>query len=236
MRHRPSPITSRTPPLTRAPSILRTSLYPEHSISSVDSPLIITGQALTIISISSGGGLYCNPFRYRPNSSFTLSTSGVLGMYRFKPNSRLTMSPISTPRACAVPPAALIGPQNSIDRNSVPSSLFRILTSPMPSKGATRTASVSTAKPTRRPVSIERLTSAVSLCILFPTSTAIWIEAVSRSTLPSNLRKSSSILMGSSSGVGLRYSSSNFSVLLAKSAARGISTVSAKSNPLERAS
>ena len=63
LRHSPSPITSRTPPLTRAPSILRTSLNPEHSISSVDSPLIITGQALTIISISSGGGLYCSPSR-----------------------------------------------------------------------------------------------------------------------------------------------------------------------------
>ena len=63
LRQSPSPITSRTPPLTLAPSILRTSLYPEHSMSSVGSPLIITGQARTIISISSGGGLYCNPFR-----------------------------------------------------------------------------------------------------------------------------------------------------------------------------
>ena len=180
--------------------------------------------------------MYCNPFRYNPNSSFTLSTSGVLGIYRFKPSSRRTMSPIRTPRACAVPPAALIGPQNSIERNSVPSSLLRILTSPIPSSGATRTASVNTANPTRRPVSIERRTSAVNLCILFPTSTAICIDAVSRSTFVNNLRKSSSILIGSSSGVGLRYSSSNFSVLLAKSAARGISTELEKSKPLERAS
>ena len=204
LRHSPSPITSITPPRTRAPSILRTSLYPEHSICSVASPLIITGQARTIISISSGGGLYCSPALYRPNSSFTRSTSGVEGMYRLSPNSLLTMSPISTPSACAVPPAARIGPQNSIDRNSVPSSLFSIFTSPIPSKGATRTASVSTARPTRKPVSIDFLTSAVNACIFFATSTAIWIDAVSLSTLANNLRRSSCIARGSWSGAGLR--------------------------------
>jgi len=35
--------------------------------------------SLTIRSISSGVGLYCKPIRYSPNSSLTLSTSGVVG-------------------------------------------------------------------------------------------------------------------------------------------------------------
>ena len=135
--------------------------------------------------------MYCSPDLYNPNSSFTRSTSGVEGMYRLSPNSLRTMSPISTPRACAVPPAARIGPQNSIDRNSVPSSLFKIFTSPMPSKGATNTASVRTANPTRSPVSIDFLTSAVSACILLATSTATWIEASSLSTRVKSFRRSS---------------------------------------------
>ncbi|CAI8228625.1 MAG: Uncharacterised protein [Methanobacteriota archaeon] len=78
-RHNPSPITNNTPPLTLESSILRTFAYPAHSTLSVDSPLIITGQARTILSISSGVGLYCNPTRYNPNSSLTRSTSGVVG-------------------------------------------------------------------------------------------------------------------------------------------------------------
>ncbi len=140
------------------------------------------------------------------------------------------MSPISTQRACAVPPAARIGPQKSIDRNSDPSPLFRMRTAPIPSSGATRTASVSTARPTLRPQSIASLRSPSLMCIFFATSTAIWIDALSLSVVPSSSRRSSSILRP------LRYSSSNFSVLLAKSAARGISTSLLKSNPFDFAS
>ena len=101
-RQSPSPITNRTPPLTRVLNdpfsfcTLRISLYPAHSCLSVSSPLTITGHALTIVSISSGGGLYCSPTLYSPNSSFTLSTSGVDGTYLPMPSSLLIISPIRT--------------------------------------------------------------------------------------------------------------------------------------------
>ena len=98
-KHIPSPMTSRTPPRILASSIFLTSPYPEHSIRSVDSPLIITGQALTISSISSGLGRYCKLPRYSPNSSFTRSTSGSVGWYFPIFNSILIMSAISTARA-----------------------------------------------------------------------------------------------------------------------------------------
>ena len=61
LRHRPSAITRRTPCLILEPSILGTSRYPATSILSVPSPLTITGHARTIMSTSSGGGLYCKP-------------------------------------------------------------------------------------------------------------------------------------------------------------------------------
>ncbi len=109
-RHKPSPMTSKTPPRIRASSIFLTRPYPAHSISSVDSPLTITGQALTIVSTSSGGGRYCKFPRYNPNSSFTLSTSSSVGLYASTFNSLRIISPIRTARACAVPPAARIGP------------------------------------------------------------------------------------------------------------------------------
>ena len=80
-RHIPSPMTSNTPPRIRASSMFRTRPYPAHSIDSVDSPLIMTGQARTISSISAGEGRYCKFPRYNPNSSFTRSTSPSLGMY-----------------------------------------------------------------------------------------------------------------------------------------------------------
>ena len=136
---------------------------------------------MTIVSVSSGGGLYWRLARYRPNSSFTLSTSGIVGMYLPTPISLRRISPIRTPRAWAVPPAARIGPQKSIERNSEPSALLMILTSPIPSRGATRTASVSTAKPTLRPESIALLLSPVAACISFVTEIAIMIAAVSLS-------------------------------------------------------
>ena len=79
-RHIPSPMTSNTPPRILASSIFLTRPYPAHSILSVDSPLIIIGQALTISSISCGGGLYCRLPRYNPNSSFTRSISGWVGI------------------------------------------------------------------------------------------------------------------------------------------------------------
>ena len=62
-------MTSSTPPLILVRgalfefTMLRTSLYPAHSCFSVSSPLIITGQALTMTSTSSGGGLYWRPTR-----------------------------------------------------------------------------------------------------------------------------------------------------------------------------
>ena len=159
-RQRPSPITSITPPRIRfrgvlfGSTMLRTSGKPAHSISSVSSPFTMIGQALTIISISSGGGLYCNPPRYSPNSSLTRSTSGMDGSYFSKLSALRIMSAINTARACAVPPAARMGPQKSIETKRVPSKLFMTRTCPMPSSGATRTASVSTARPTRNPVSM----------------------------------------------------------------------------------
>ena len=110
LRHIPSPMTRSTPPRIRASSMLRTRPYPAHSIDSVDSPLIITGQARTISSISAGDGRYCKFPRYNPNSSLTRSTSPSLGMYGPIFNSRRIMSAISTARACAVPPAARMGP------------------------------------------------------------------------------------------------------------------------------
>ncbi len=58
LRHIPSPITKRTPPRILVSSMFRTRPYPAHSIFSVDSPLIITGHARTISSISAGVGRY----------------------------------------------------------------------------------------------------------------------------------------------------------------------------------
>ena len=110
LRHNPSPITSNTPPRILASSIFLTRPYPAHSMSSVDSPLTITGHALTIVSTSSGGGRYCRFPLYNPNSSFTLSTSSSLGLYASTFNSLRIISPINTASACAVPPAARIGP------------------------------------------------------------------------------------------------------------------------------
>jgi len=109
-RHIPSPMTSNTPPRIRASSMFRTRPYPAHSIDSVDSPLIMTGQARTISSISAGEGRYCKFPRYNPNSSFTRSTSPSLGMYGPTFNSRRIISAMRTARAWAVPPAARIGP------------------------------------------------------------------------------------------------------------------------------
>ena len=109
-KHKPSPITSKTPPRIRASSMFLTRPYPAHSMSSVDSPLTMTGHARTMVSTSSGGGLYCKFPRYNPNSSLTRSTSSSDGLYASTSNSLRIMSPISTARACAVPPAALIGP------------------------------------------------------------------------------------------------------------------------------
>ena len=150
------------------------------------------------------------------------------------------MSPINTPIAWAVPPAALIGPQKSIDKNSLPSTLLRILTSPIPSKGATRTASVRTARPTLSPESIDLRLSLVIENISLVTDFAIIIAAVSRSLFSSKFRRSPSIFNASwllSSGFGNRYGfSSSFSVLLAKSAALGISIESEKSRFFDFAS
>ena len=56
-----------------------------------------------------------------------------------------------------------------------------VTTSPIPSKGATSTASVRTARPTLRPVSIDCCKSPVNSCIIFADSLAIAMEADSRS-------------------------------------------------------
>ncbi len=80
LRHKPSPMTNSTPPRILGSSMFLTRPYPAHSMSSVDSPLTIIGQALTIVSISFGEGLYCSPFLYNPNSSFTRSTSSSVGL------------------------------------------------------------------------------------------------------------------------------------------------------------
>ena len=79
LRHKPSPITSKTPPRILASSIFLTRPYPAHSILSVDSPFTITGHALTISSISVGEGRYWRFPLYSPNSSLTRSTSGSVG-------------------------------------------------------------------------------------------------------------------------------------------------------------
>ena len=57
-RQSPSAITRSTPWRILDPCIFGTSLYPATSILSVPSPFTMTGHALTIISTSSGGGLY----------------------------------------------------------------------------------------------------------------------------------------------------------------------------------
>ena len=57
-KHIPSPMTSKTPPRILGSSMLRTRPYPAHSMRSVDSPLIMIGQARTISSISAGEGRY----------------------------------------------------------------------------------------------------------------------------------------------------------------------------------
>ena len=98
-KHMPSPITSNTPPRIRASSMLRTRPYPAHSMDSVDSPLIMMGQARTMSSISVGDGRYCKFPRYSPNSSLTRSTSPSLGMYGPIFNSRRIISAISTASA-----------------------------------------------------------------------------------------------------------------------------------------
>ena len=179
--------------------------------------------------------MYCRLALYSPNSSFTLSTSGVVGTYLPTPISLRSISPISTPSAWAVPPAARIGPQKSMERNSEPSALFMILTSPIPSRGATRTASVSTASPTLSPESMALRLSPVASCISFVTEIAIMIAAVSLSCFRRRSLNRLSIFNGGRlrfSGSMNRYgSSSNFSVLLAKSDALGISTDSEKSKP-----
>ena len=146
------------------------------------------------------------------------------------PSSRRIMSPIRTLSAWPVPPAALMGPAKSMDRNSDPSALFMMRTLPMPSSGATRIASVSTPRPTLSPESMASVMSLFLAYILRATSRAISIAAVSLSVVSRRLRKSSSILIPS------RYSSSSFSVLLARSVVRGISTSSEKSRPLALAS
>ena len=129
-----------------------------------------------------------------------------------------------------MPPAALMGPAKSIERNSEPSALFMIRTPPMPSSGATSIASVRTARPTLKPESMAFVMSVVLAYILLATSRAIWMAAVSLSESLRRSRKSSSMLIPS------RYSSSSFSVLLARSLVRGISTKSSKSRPLALAS
>jgi hypothetical protein len=96
--------------------------------------------------------------------------------------------------------------------------------------GATRIASVSTPRPTLSPESMASVMSLFLAYILRATSRAISIAAVSLSVVSRRLRKSSSILIPS------RYSSSSFSVLLARSVVRGISTSSEKSRPLALAS
>ena len=118
-----------------------------------------------------------------------------------------------------------MGPQKSMERNSEPSELLRILTAPIPSSGATRTASVSTASPTLRPQSIASLRSPSRSYIRFETLTAIWIDALSLSVFNRSPLRSSSISRP------FRYSSRSFSVLLAKSAALGISISVLKSRP-----
>ena len=80
-----------------------------------------------------------------------------------------------------------------MERNSEPSALFMIRTPPMPSSGATRTASVSTARPTLIPESMAFSMSLVRACILFATSRAISMAAFSRSEVLSRLRRSSSM-------------------------------------------
>ena len=79
LRHIPSPMTRSTPPRILGSSMFLTRPYPAHSIRSVDSPLIMIGQARTISSISAGDGRYCRFPRYNPNSSLTRSTSGSVG-------------------------------------------------------------------------------------------------------------------------------------------------------------
>ena len=84
-----------------------------------------------------------------------LSISPFVGLYLSIPISLLTTSAISTHIACPVPPALLIGPEKNKSTYSVPSLFFPILTSAIPSKGATNTPSVSIARPVRIAWSIE---------------------------------------------------------------------------------
>ena len=114
--------------------------------------------------------------------------------------------------------------------------MFNILTSPIPSSGATKTASVRTARPTLRPVSIDFRKSPVSSCIIFADSLAMVIEADSRSMVSKRSLNRSSIWIGLLSSSGLRYLSSKRTVLLARSFALGISTSVLKSIPLDLAS
>ena len=72
--------------------------------------------------------------------------------------------------------------------------------------------------------------SPVLACIFLATSSAISMAAGSLSEVLRRLRRLSSMFIPS------RYSSSNFSVLLARSVVRGISMSSVKSRPLDLAS
>ena len=63
----------------------------------------------------------------------------------------LILSPKRTARAAAVPPALLIGPAKYTPIYFVPSKLFLILTSEIPSKGAATTPSVRIASAVLKP-------------------------------------------------------------------------------------
>ena len=149
----PSTIASKAPPRmlfvsTRSKSRWDTSTW------SVCSPETSTGMWLAANLTSSGVGEYCKfvtSDSYSSTSSTYLSISSSIGLNSSMLIACLILSPKSTARAAAVPPALLIGPAKYTPIYFVPSKFCLILTSEIPSNGAATTPSVRIASAVLRP-------------------------------------------------------------------------------------